>query len=92
MEITFENLWEEYGNLPYGLELSWHLPEGLAVSSDAPRRLCLPHRTTYTKGASVVYRTRITAGEQVELRNRPVLEVVIDGRPTVGYIPFTLMG
>ena len=92
VEITFQNLWQEYGNLPYGLELSWLLPEGFAVISDSPRRLCLPHRTTYTKGASVVYRARITAGDRVEVRNRPVLEVAIEGRPTVGYIPFTLMG
>lgn len=92
VEITFQNLWQEYGNLPHGLELSWLLPEGFAVSADAPRRLCLPHCTGYTKEASVVYRAHIIAGEAVEPVNRPVLEVKIAGRPTVGYIPITLFG
>lgn len=92
VEITFENLWNIYGNQPYSLELSWLLPEGFTVSADAPRRLYLPHHNLHTLDDVVVYRATIKAGESVEPINRIVLEVVNTGRPTVGYIPITLMG
>ena len=92
VEITFENLWETYGNQPYSLELSWLMPEGFTVSADAPRRLYLPHRSSHTPESSITYRATIKAGECVAPINRLVLEVRITGRPTVGYIPVVLLG
>lgn len=91
VEITFENLWQVYGNIPHGLELSWLLPEGFSVTSDDPGRVYLSHRHSYSLEPKAVYRATIKA-EKVAPINRIVLEVVVNGRPTIGYIPITLMG
>ena len=91
VEITFENLVTIYGNIPHGLELTWLLPEGFTVSADAPRRLYLPHGDAHKKPMTV-YRATVKAGECVEPTNRILLEVKVVGRPTVGYIPITLLG
>ena len=92
VEITFRNEADIYGNCPYGLRLSWLLPEGFTVESEDGQRLYLPHRNSHFPQAVATYRAKITAGETVAATNRLVLEVEIEGRPTVGYLPVTLLG
>ena len=91
VEIVFENRYNIYGNLAHGLELSWMMPEGFTASADSPRRVTLPMHNPHDD-ARYVYRTTIKAGETVAAENRLVLEVKISGRPTIGYIPITLLG
>ena len=91
VEIVFENRYNIYGNLAHGLELSWMMPEGFTASADSPRRVTLPMHNPHDD-ARYVYRTTIKAGETVAAENRLVLEVKISGRPTMGYIPLTLLG
>ena len=92
VEVTFRNEFEIFGNIPYGLRLSWLLPEGFSAESEQGSRLYLPHRNSHAPIAETVYRARITAGEAVAPVNRLVLEVEVEGRPTVGYLPITLLG
>ena len=92
VEVLFRNEYVAYGNCPYGLRLSWLLPEGFSVESESGTRLYLPHRNSHTPAGEVVYRARILAGETVAPMNRLVLEVEIEGRPTVGYLPVALLG
>ena len=92
VEVLFRNEYVAYGNCPYGLRLSWLLPEGFSVESESGTRLYLPHRNSHTPEGEVVYRARILAGETVAPMNRLVLEVEIEGRPTVGYLPVALLG
>ena len=92
VEITFRNEFMAYGNCPHGLHLSWLLPEGFEVKSEDIGRLYLPHRNSHTPKAEVTYRAHIIAPAAVPPVNRAVLEVEIEGRPTVGYLPITLLG
>ncbi len=92
VEVLFRNLTEVYGNCPYGLRLSWLLPEGFSVESEMGERLYLPHHNSHTPKAEATYRARIIAPEAVPSVSRAVLEVEIEGRPTVGYLPITLLG
>ena len=92
IEITFENLWQIYGNIPYGLELTWHLPEGFTVSADAPRRVYLSHMSSHMRDPKAVITAKVTAGDTVAPLNRILLEVTVVGRPTVGYVPIALLG
>ena len=75
---------------PKHLHLRWLLPDGFTVSGGR-QDLYLPDRTMHNAGVAEVTFT-ITAGEKVDYVNRPVLEVVCDGRPTVGYLPVVLFG
>ena len=75
---------------PKHLHLKWLLPEGFSVTGGR-RDLYLPHRSMHSDGTVSVDFT-ITAGERVESVNRPVLEIVANGRPTVGYLPVVLLG
>ena len=77
---------------PKHVHLRWLLPEGFTVSGGR-RDVCLMHWTDPTHAPGVVNLTfTLTAGDVVEAVNRPVLELVCAGRPTVGYIPVTLLG
>ena len=75
---------------PKHLHLKWLLPEGFSVTGGR-RDLYLPHRSMHSDGTVSVDFT-ITAGDRVESVNRPVLEIVANGRPTVGYLPVVLLG
>jgi len=77
-------------NDPKHLHLKWLLPEGFTVSGGR-RDLYLPHVSMHSDATTSVSFT-ITAGERVEAVNRPVLEIVCNGRPTVGYLPVVLLG
>lgn len=87
--ICFENLWRIYGNIIHNLSLRWILPEGYSVTG--PKALMLVHHNAHQKHV-VEADYVITAGENVEATNRLVLEVVIEGHHTVGYIPLVLLG
>ena len=87
--IRFENLWRIYGNVLHNLTLRWLLPEGFKV--EGPKAHLLMHHNAHQQHASEADYI-ITAGEHVEATNRLVLEVVIEGHHTVGYIPLVLLG
>lgn len=75
---------------PKHLHLRWILPEGF--STDGGRKdLYLPHYTSHSTGEAV-FTCTIYAGEKTEAVNRIILEAVCPARPTVGYIPVTLLG
>ena len=87
--IRFENLWRIYGNGLHNLSLRWLTPEGFTVSG--PKALMLVHHNAHQHHA-VEADYLITAGETVNATNRIVLEVVIEGHHTVGYLPLVLLG
>ena len=66
------------------------LPDGFTVSGGR-RDLYLPHLSMHSDATASVTFT-ITAGEHVDAVNRPVLEVIAQGRPTAGYLPVVLLG
>lgn len=71
------------------LQLRWVLPEGWSVKGKL--NVTVQNHTSITTNnatASFV----ITAGETVQSHNRLILEVVSEGRPTVGLIPVLLLG
>ena len=41
---------------------------------------------------SSLYRTLFFESERAEAKNRLVLEIAAEGRPTVAYIPVTILG
>jgi hypothetical protein len=77
-------------NDPKHLRLRWLLPDGFTVSGGR-RDLYLPHLSMHSDATASVTFT-ITAGEHVDAVNRPVLEVIAQGRPTAGYLPVVLLG
>ena len=77
-------------NDPKHLRLRWLLPDGFTVSGGR-RDLYLPHLSMHSDATASVTFT-ITAGDHVDSVNRPVLEVIAQGRPTAGYLPVILMG
>ena len=77
-------------NDPKHLRLRWLLPDGFTVSGGR-RDLYLPHLSMHSDATASVTFT-ITAGEHVDAVNRPVLEVIAQGRPTAGYLPVILLG
>ena len=88
VELTLENNCAVYGNIAYGVRLTWRLPEGFSAESEQGSRIFLPHGV----GAKAEYRAKITAGDVVNHVNRLALIVEIEGRPTVGCVPLTLIG
>ena len=75
---------------PRNIEFNWILPEGWSV--DAPKSVYLRHWYNLLKDKPTEIEFTITAGEQVDAMNRIVVEAKAPGRPTVGYIPVTVLG
>lgn len=90
VSITFTNRHLVFGNVPHNLTLRWWLPEGFSVSG-GHKTVVLPpvdgHEVPWT-----TERFTITAGDRVEPVNRIVVEVLVEGRPTPGYISMVLLG
>lgn len=71
---------------PLPLFFRLYLPEGW--TADGFRKsLYLNHEYK-----EAIWSVTLTAGEQVEPINRTVVEVTTPGRPTVGYLPITVLG
>ena len=88
VEVTLENNCAVYGNITYGVRLTWRLPEGFSAESEQGSRIFLPHGDI----KKAEYRAKITAGDSVSHVNRLALIVEVEGRPTVGCVPLTLIG
>ncbi|MBR5515448.1 MAG: ADP-ribosylglycohydrolase family protein [Clostridia bacterium] len=75
---------------PRNIEFNWILPEGWSVR--APKSVYLRHWYNQLVDRPTIIDFTITAGEQVDSMNRIVVEAKAPGRPTVGYIPVTVLG
>lgn len=91
IHIDFVNKTDAHENSPYNLSLRWILPEGFYVKSGRSAvRIAQASSHSPDHCGSVDF--LIAAGENVQAVNRLVLEVVADGRPTILYLPITLLG
>lgn len=86
VHLTFKSIFPE----PRNLCLRWILPEGWSVDCDST--LYLRHWYNFPTDMPTEITATLHAGENVEPFNRPVIEAYAPGRPTVGYIPVTVLG
>lgn len=91
IHIDFVNKIDAHENSPYNLSLRWILPEGFCVKSGRSA-IRIAHATSHSQEHCESVDFVIAAGESVQATNRLVLEAAADGRPTILYIPITLMG
>ena len=92
MRIVFKN--QLSGTGPRHLQLRWILPDGWSVEG-CKNEVYVPHSRPSIANASHT-RAEISfslrAGEKVDFRNRIILEITMEGHPTVGLIPIVVMG
>ena len=82
LKLTFWNLLLE----PRHLELNWHLPEGWAVMGEHRNHVYLGHLDVYGQEATEIT-VALVAEENCSGTVRGILEIIAEGRPTVGLIP-----
>ena len=71
--------------------MRWIMPEGFTVvSGDYTAQI--PHRTPHTLDFSSEVEFVVKAGETIQPVNKLILEITALGRPTIMYIPITLVG
>lgn len=75
---------------PRNIQFNWILPEGWTVQ--APKTLYLRHWYNQIIDRPTVIDFTITAGENVDAMNKIIVEATAPGRPSVGYIPVTILG
>ncbi len=84
LRFTIHNTYKVQANLSF----HWHLPEGWTVNPSADGyALCLPPRF----GAPLRLDYVVCAARVTRTMNRAVLEITIEGRPTVMLVPVTLL-
>lgn len=78
-----------FNNLPdpRHLQIKLHLPEGW-VASDWNRNVYLDHQ----KPDGEMWEATIHAGESVDAINTVLVEITSVGRPTIGVVPFVILG
>lgn len=82
LKLSFWNLTPS----PRHLKLKWHLPEGWTVSQPSHTHVYLRHEDVYgQEGCDMT--VSILPGETCEETSRGILEIVGEGRPTVGLVP-----
>ena len=91
IHIDFVNKTHRHENEPLNLSLRWLLPEGFHVVS-GKSAIRINQENNHSKAHLGRADFVISAGETVQPVNRLVLEAVTDGRPTILYIPITLLG
>jgi len=91
IHITFANKRHTHENSPYNLSFRWILPEGFTVENGCSA-LRLAHETTHANDYYSDIDFALRAGDNVQPVNKLILEVNVEGRPTVMYIPITLLG
>lgn len=74
---------------PHNLTLRWLGTDKLTV--EGKTAVMLPHRTSHSNG-EVEIDVTVRAGETVAPINRLVLEIVIEGKAQIMYVPVTLLG
>ena len=91
VNIQFFNNWFKLENSPYNLSMRWIMPEGFSVvSGDYTAQI--PHRTPHTLDFCSEAEFVIKSSEMIQPVNKLILEVTAEGRPTIMYIPITLLG
>ena len=75
---------------PRNIQFNWILPDGWSVDTD--KRVYLRHWYNLLKDKPTEVEFTVTAGDQVDAMNRLVVECTSPGRPTVGYVPVTVLG
>ena len=85
--IVFGN--DRLGNSPYNISLRWLLPDGWTVTSPSRH---YQNARTWRYAAQSEFEAILHIGEKVEPINRIILEMVFDGRPTIGLIPINVIG
>ena len=80
-----------FDNHQYNLELRWWLPEGFTVEGRKSLIVQTPTGKGHSDGTAETEFV-IRAGENVQVRNKCVLEVSALGRPSALYIPIVLLG
>lgn len=92
--ILFQNKRERLGNIgaatPQNLTLRWLGANDLTVKSRTSLRV--PHYTTHSSDTCIRMDVTVTAGETVAPINRIVLEVVLEGKAQILYVPITFLG
>jgi ADP-ribosylglycohydrolase len=90
LHITLKNNFGICDVKPYNLELRWWLPNGFTAEG-AKNSITLPHFNAHQK-AKCEFDVTIKAGEQVNAKNKIVLEVSAIGRSVPLYVPIILIG
>ena len=90
MHLTFINKYNAHDNSPYTLSLNWITPDGFAVEGSG-KSVFLNHWTRHSVDLPTEVDFVIKVGENVDAKNRVVLEVECDTRPSVLYVPITLL-
>lgn len=89
VHIRLKNNVYEFGDIPYNLTFRWLGVDGWKI--EGPRFARLLNFTTHANAITELD-FKITAPENIEAKNRLVLEISADGRPTVAYIPIVILG
>lgn len=85
--VTFSS--NAFGNISHFVNLRWILPEGFSV--EGKTGISVDQLNMHTSGKNSTKFT-IRAGEKVAPINRLILEMVLDDRPGVIYVPMVLIG
>lgn len=75
---------------PRNSTFKWHLPEGWSI--EGPGSVYLRHWYNQPGDKPTVVEFTLTAGDRVESFNRLIVEIAAPGRPTVGFVPVTVLG
>ena len=90
VHLRIKNNVYDYGNMPHNLTIRWLGTEGWGV--DGAQFVRLPHVTRHTPKGTVELEYKLTAPEKIDAKNRLVIEISAEARPTVAYVPVTLLG
>lgn len=82
LRLSFWNLMPS----PRHLRLKWHLPSGWTVLSPNSTHIYLRNEDVYGQEAAEMT-VSLLPGEVCEETSRGILEVIAEGRPTVGLVP-----
>ena len=89
LKVKITNRRAVLDNKPYSLTMRWWLPDGFTAKGK--QTAVLFHKNSHNDGSCTLEYT-LTAGETVAATNRCVLEIAAEGRPTLMYLPITLLG
>ena len=91
VQVSFLNKYHDHDDALYTLSLSWITPDGFEVIG-GEKSLMLTNWTSHSMDLLATTEVVIKAEDAVASKNRIVLEVECDGRPSVLYCPITLLG
>jgi len=83
LTLTLTNLMPDSRHL----ELIWHLPDGIKALPGNRHHAYIAHSDLYGPGKPSIMKIQISADDLSSARIRGSLEILAEGRPTVGYVP-----